>query len=79
MCYQNQAKFFFMLDTKENIKKVDLHYVDPKDHSEATYLHSKYPWISEKVIISAIEKEGPERKHIEDYLTRYHAEVSLTK
>jgi hypothetical protein len=68
-----------MLDTIENIKKVDLHYVDPKDHSEVTYLHSKFPWISEKVIISAIEKQGPERKHIEDYLTRYHAEVSLAK
>jgi len=62
-----------MLDTKENIKKVDLHYVDPKDPSEVTYLHSKYPWISEKEIKLVIEEQGPERKRIEDYLQRYHS------
>jgi len=62
-----------MLDTKEEIKKIDLHYVDPKDHTEVEYLHSKYPWISEKEIRSVIEKQGPERKHIEDYLSNYHS------
>lgn len=62
-----------MSDTLENIKKPDLHYVDPKDHTEVEYLHSKYPWISENVIRSVIEKQGPERKHIEDYLDKYHS------
>ncbi|UEG49986.1 hypothetical protein LK994_00675 [Ferruginibacter lapsinanis] len=62
-----------MLSTKEDIKKVDHHFVDPKDKTEVEYLHSKYPWISEKVIRSAIEKQGPERKNIEDYLDRYHS------
>lgn len=62
-----------MIDSKEDIKKVDLHFVDPKDQTEVVYLRSKYPWISEKEIISAIEKQGPERKQIEDYLDRYHS------
>ena len=62
-----------MSDIKENIKKADLHYVDPKDYTEVVYLHSKYPWFSEELIRSVIEKEGPERKHIEDYLNRYHS------
>jgi len=62
-----------MLDTKEEIKKIDLHYVDPKDHTEVEYLHSKYPWISEQEIRSVIEKQGPVRKHIEDYLSNYHS------
>ena len=62
-----------MLDTREEIKKIDLHYVDPKDHTEVEYLHSKFPWISEKEIRSVIEKQGPERKHIEDYLSNYHS------
>ena len=63
-----------MLETRENNKKGDLHYVDPKDRSEVEYLHSKYPWISEKEIRSVIEKQGPERKHIEDYLDKYHSQ-----
>ena len=62
-----------MSEIRENIKKVDLHYVDPNDQTEVEYMHSKYPWINKETIKSVIEKEGPERKHIEDCLTRYHS------
>ncbi|MEP6556150.1 MAG: hypothetical protein ABJB11_21525 [Ferruginibacter sp.] len=62
-----------MLDTNEDIKKPDLHFVDPKDHTEVEYLHSMYPWLSESAIKSAIEKHGPERKHIEDFLSGLNA------
>lgn len=61
-----------MSEIKESMKKVDLHYVDPEDRMEVVYLHSKFPWISEKEIKSVIKKEGPERKRIEDCLTRFH-------
>lgn len=62
-----------MLENKENIKTVDLHYVDQKDPMEVMYLHSMYPWISEEEIKEVIEKQGPERKHIEDCLDGYHS------
>ena len=62
-----------MLEAKESNKKVDRHYVDPEDHTEVVYLHRKFPWISEQEIRSAIEKQGPERKHIEDWLARYRS------
>ncbi len=61
-----------MFDTNENIKKPDLHFVDPNDRTEVEYLHSMYPWIDESAIKSAIEKHGPVRKHIEDYLSSLH-------
>ncbi len=62
-----------MLENTENIKMVDLHYVDPKDPMEVMYLHSMYPWISKEDIKSVIEKQGPERKHIEHCLDGYHS------
>ena len=62
-----------MVEISVNIKKHDLHYVDPRDHTEVEYLHSKFPWIAEEKIISVIKTQGPERKHIEDYLERCHS------
>lgn len=64
---------FAMQETKDHIKQVDHHFVDPKDPTEVEYLHSKYPWISEKEIKWAINEHGPERKNIEDYLEKYNS------
>ncbi|MES2431974.1 MAG: hypothetical protein V4556_13655 [Bacteroidota bacterium] len=61
-----------MAETKEHTNVVDHHFVDPKDATEIEYLHSKYPWISEKVIRETIIEKGPERKNIEDFLERYN-------
>jgi hypothetical protein len=59
-----------MADNKQNIGKQDDIRVDINDASEVEYLHRQFPGKTHEQIKEAIEKKGPFRKDIIDYLKR---------
>lgn len=59
-----------MADNKQNIGKQDDIRVDINDASEVEYLHRQFPNKTHEQIKEAIEKKGPFRKDIIDYLKR---------
>lgn len=59
-----------MADNKQNIGKQDDIRVDINDASEVEYLHSRFPNKTHEQIKEAIEKKGPFRKDIIEYLRK---------
>lgn len=59
-----------MSDNKQNTGKQDDIRVDSKDPSEVEYLHRQFPAKSHEEIKQAIEKAGPLRANIIEYLQR---------
>jgi len=57
-----------MADNKENVGKQDDIRVDRNDPSEVEYLHKQFPKKSHEEIKQAIEKAGPLRSKIIEYL-----------
>lgn len=56
------------MDDKTKTGKQDDIRVDLNDASEVEYLHQQYPSMSHEEIKEAIQKKGPFRKDIEEYL-----------
>ena len=59
-----------MSDDKRNTGKQDDIRVDSKDPSEVEYLHRQYPNKTHQEVKDAVEKYGPMRKDIEEFLNK---------
>ena len=62
-----------MADNKQNTDGRDDARVDSKDPSEVERVHQKFPTLSHQQIKDAIEKAGPLRKDIYEYIQKNHS------
>ena len=58
------------MDNKSATNKQDSIRVDRSDPSEVEYLHQQYPGKTHEEIKTAINKAGPMRKDVIEYLNR---------
>ena len=66
----HKEKLNFMSDDKSVTTRQDRDRVDSKDASEVEYVHSQFPELEHEQVVEAIEKEGPLRKDIYEYLKK---------
>lgn len=59
-----------MPDDKNLTTKQDRDRVDINDRLEVEYVHTQFPELEHEQIIEAIEKSGPIRKDIYEYLKK---------
>ena len=59
-----------MSDSKQNVGQQDRIRIDSKDPSEVEYVHQQFPNLKHQQIVEAIDKAGPIRKDVMDYLQK---------
>lgn len=57
-----------MSGSKQNVGQQDRVRIDSKDASEVEYVHQQFPHLSHQQVVEAIEKFGPFRDNVTDYL-----------
>jgi hypothetical protein len=57
-----------MSDSKENVGQQDRIRIDSKDPSEVEYVHQQFPHLRHQQVVDAIEKVGPIREDVMNYL-----------
>ncbi len=61
-----------MADDKKNTDGRDDAQVDKNDPSEVEQVHKNFPGLSHDQVKEAIEKAGPWRKDIYEYIKKHH-------
>jgi hypothetical protein len=59
-----------MSDSKQNVGQQDRIRIDSKDPSEVEYVHQQFPNLKHQQIVDAIEKAGPFREVVMNYLNK---------
>jgi hypothetical protein len=68
VCVLVPVKHTTMADNKINVGQQDRVRIDANDPSEVEYVHRQYPHLRHEQVLEAIQKVGPDRETVIQYL-----------